>query len=463
MAVATAQGSFSILEGSIHKYNVTVHTGNSYAWDVFYPTDLSHPIADPSVVEIKGGKNTAEISLQFNKVGDFVLVITESNGCSSNLKTLLIHVSQYSSDVTANAGADATIGNCKPYQLQGSGKTNGNSTADLVYHWMLVQGSSSVDASSLLDNPDSQNPTFNPGTVNTITQFTFRLTVTNTIMHTSASDDVVITVVPIPKTNILNIMQDGYALLKADMSVVTGSMNYQWNSEYSSAPIGVQDTLHAMKIGKYALTVTDNYGCSASANTVVTIIDHAPVLGADRDTTKEIVPVTINILKNDYDPDNDLDLSTLKIVEKPLHGQVVVNQNNTITYTPDDYFRNENDVFYYEVCDLAGLCSRAQVIVRVGEGDPLIVPQIFTPNGDGIHDRLAIKNIQHYKKNRITVFNRWESKVYEKYGYSNEEGWDGSANVKTIGKGQLPVGTYYYIIDKGDGSKPVTGWIYLQR
>lgn len=211
------------------------------------------------------------------------------------------------------------------------------------------------------------------------------------------------------------------------------------------------------------LTVTDNYGCSASANTVVTIIDHAPILGTDRDTTKEIVPVTINVLKNDYDPDNDLDLSTLKIVEKPLHGQVAINHDNTITYTPDDYFRNENDVFYYEVCDLVGLCTRAQVIVRVGEGDPLIVPQIFTPNGDGIHDRLLIKNIHHYKKNKLTIFNRWESKVYEKVGYNNEEGWDGSANVQTMGRGPLPIGTYYYILDKGDGSKPVTGWIYLQK
>lgn len=206
MAVATAQGSFSVLEGSVHKYDVAFHAGNSYAWDVFYPTDLLHSVtSDPSVVEIKGGRNTAEISLQFNKVGDFVLAITESNGCSSNLKTLLIHVSQYSSAVTANAGTDATIGNCKSYQLSGSGKTNGNNTTDLVYHWTLVQGAGSVDASSLLDNPNSQNPSFNPGTVNTITQFTFRLTVTNTVMHTSASDDVVVTVVPVPKTDILNI------------------------------------------------------------------------------------------------------------------------------------------------------------------------------------------------------------------------------------------------------------------
>jgi hypothetical protein len=42
--------------------------------------------------------------------------------------------------------------------------------------------------------------------------------------------------------------------------------------------------------------------------------------------------------------------------------------------------------------------------------------------------------------------------------------WDGKSNTGfSSGNKELPTGTYYYILDFGDGQKPISGSIYLDR
>ncbi len=93
----------------------------------------------------------------------------------------------------------------------------------------------------------------------------------------------------------------------------------------------------------------------------------------------------------------------------------------------------------------------------------LLIFNEFSPNGDGINDKLVINCIGNYPNNKIEVYNRWGNKVYEKKGYDND--WEGTSNGReTINKSKkLPVGTYYYILNLGDGSKPKVGWLYINR
>ena len=74
-----------------------------------------------------------------------------------------------------------------------------------------------------------------------------------------------------------------------------------------------------------------------------------------------------------------------------------------------------------------------------------------------------ISCIENYPNNKLEVYNRWGNIVYQAKGYSNT--WDGTSNGRvTINEAkELPVGTYYYVLDLGDGSKPKTGWIYINR
>ncbi|KAF2335290.1 T9SS type B sorting domain-containing protein, partial [Flavobacterium nitrogenifigens] len=81
----------------------------------------------------------------------------------------------------------------------------------------------------------------------------------------------------------------------------------------------------------------------------------------------------------------------------------------------------------------------------------------FSPNDDGQNDYFYIDCIERYPDNQLEIFNRWGNLVYYKKGYDNT--WDGKEenSAKT-----LPEGTYFYILDLGDGSKKTSGWLYLK-
>ncbi len=85
--------------------------------------------------------------------------------------------------------------------------------------------------------------------------------------------------------------------------------------------------------------------------------------------------------------------------------------------------------------------------------DPVVVPNVITPNGDMQNDRFYIKPVldgQQYAEISFTVFNRWGNKVFEDLNYqdrNNEvEGWDGTgSNGNTLAEG-----VYYYILELND-------------
>ncbi|MDC0485627.1 BspA family leucine-rich repeat surface protein [Flavobacteriaceae bacterium] len=95
----------------------------------------------------------------------------------------------------------------------------------------------------------------------------------------------------------------------------------------------------------------------------------------------------------------------------------------------------------------------------------LIIPNAFSPDGDGINDMWTIRGglSENYPNNQIRIFNRWGVSVYETKGYQND--WNGS-NYNSSGStsSNLPVGTYFYLLDlNGDGSNVKKGYVYLTR
>ncbi|MFD2588983.1 gliding motility-associated C-terminal domain-containing protein [Croceitalea marina] len=87
----------------------------------------------------------------------------------------------------------------------------------------------------------------------------------------------------------------------------------------------------------------------------------------------------------------------------------------------------------------------------------------FSPNGDGVNETFVIDCISKYPNNTLKIYNRWGNIVYEKQGYNNE--FNGTSNGRAVIQKQefLPVGTYYYILNLGDGSDPITDWLYINR
>ncbi|HTF06173.1 MAG TPA: gliding motility-associated C-terminal domain-containing protein [Bacteroidia bacterium] len=98
-------------------------------------------------------------------------------------------------------------------------------------------------------------------------------------------------------------------------------------------------------------------------------------------------------------------------------------------------------------------------------GNPLVIPTGFSPNGDGVNDFFEIVGIGAYPDNKVTIFNRWGNLIYESAGYNNGSiRWEGNNSGElSTGNGGVPEATYFYVIDLGDGSPLLSGYIYLNR
>ncbi len=90
------------------------------------------------------------------------------------------------------------------------------------------------------------------------------------------------------------------------------------------------------------------------------------------------------------------------------------------------------------------------------------LPEGFSPNNDGTNDLFVIRGIDRFPANTFVIFNRWGEKIFEASPYKNE--WNGKSTTGIrIGGDDLPVGTYFYLLDLGDGSKIYKGTIYLNK
>ncbi len=101
-----------------------------------------------------------------------------------------------------------------------------------------------------------------------------------------------------------------------------------------------------------------------------------------------------------------------------------------------------------------GCTTSDQVYVKVLKKPN--IPNIFSPNGDGVHDRWEIQYLDSYPGCTVDVYNRYGQLIYHSIGYSNP--WDGTVNGKPV-----PVGTYYYIVDPKNGRSKMSGYVDVIR
>lgn len=85
----------------------------------------------------------------------------------------------------------------------------------------------------------------------------------------------------------------------------------------------------------------------------------------------------------------------------------------------------------------------------------LVIPNVFTPNGDGINDKFVIDGLENCIQRQLVVRNRYGQIVYRNNSYENT--WDG---------GDCPDGVYnYQFIYKGDNGieQTMSGTVYIIR
>lgn len=124
--------------------------------------------------------------------------------------------------------------------------------------------------------------------------------------------------------------------------------------------------------------------------------------------------------------------------------------------TGPDLLVTRPGTYWVKVTDQNGCSATDTVNIRIGPCPIMGIPNTFTPNGDGVNDTWKINALLGYPGCNVFIYNRWGQPVYKSVGYNIP--WDGTLNGKN-----LPVGTYYYVIDLKNNTPPVSGFVTIIR
>jgi gliding motility-associated-like protein len=177
--------------------------------------------------------------------------------------------------------------------------------------------------------------------------------------------------------------------------------------------------------GTYGLTVTDSRNCKKVTSNVVgttTIID----VSFTAYPTSGYIPLDVSFTyTGSVSPNNQY--------------QWTFGDNGSDTAMNPNYTYTDSDTFPVWLVVTEGVCKDSAMIYIYPEKPSfIIVPNVFTPNGDGFNEF-------YFQYNYIAtfdclIFNRWGRKIYEWNDIS--QGWDG----KTDNGALASDGVYFYII-----------------
>lgn len=185
--------------------------------------------------------------------------------------------------------------------------------------------------------------------------------------------------------------------------------------------------------GTYYVKATNSAGC-ASVKAVVVNISSYPILDLNN-PNPAIRPDSINL----YD-----------VIAGNTTGIIFTfwKDAQTTIPLPNPDAVKKTGTFYIKGTNVGGCSVVLPVTVVVGE-PPILAPNAFSPNGDGVHDVWEVPVLDLYPECVVSIFNRLGQLLYRSTGYTKP--WDG----KYKGIDQ-PVGTYYYII-KVSAEMPAVG------
>ncbi len=261
-------------------------------------------------------------------------------------------------------------------------------------------------------------------TVSGLQTDTFYVSVTDSCNLKTGYDTIIVTLNIPPLTLTTN---NDTTICPGDMITLTAiasggrpGYNYTWT------PGGNTPSITVSPVGTvaYIISITDSCNTITVYDTVVVSTDYTPM--------------TINISA----------LSSICVGEELEISALVYNGVPPYTYSWSDGINNfiGNPFIYpsdnpfqgtlnFLVTDQCGNQENAAIDIEV-IACAIVIPNIFTPNGDGLNDYLVFENLEYFPNNKLVVYNRWGQKLLEKEGYQND--WNGD---------DAPDGTYFYLLE----------------
>jgi gliding motility-associated-like protein len=186
---------------------------------------------------------------------------------------------------------------------------------------------------------------------------------------------------------------------------------------------------------KYVFTAQN--GCADSASRSITVFA-TPTVNVGRDTII-LAGGTVQLQAQAAGTGLDYRWTPISYLSDPQIANPIASPNEDILYT-------------LNVSSNQGCLAADNIFIKVLQLPE--IPNAFTPNADGYNDVWNIRYLESYTNATVEIFNRYGQQVYYSVGYANP--WDGRFKSE-----ELPMGTYYYIINPGNGRKAMTGAVTL--
>jgi gliding motility-associated-like protein len=342
----------------------------------------------------------------------YSVTAVDTNGCVSNLVTRLVYVAP-SPAVSIAASADTIcIGN-QVVLTASSGASN------LTYQWSPVTGTS---------NQISDTPS-------TTTQYIVQAT---NAQNCSGYDTITIVVIP----ELTLSFSGNTTICIGDTTQITVTANYPqtqflWgdgttNSFVLVAPL--QDTF---------LTVTGSYyTCPIVTDSVFITVNPLPTIQ---------MPADIEICKNE----------TVGFTAVPNPGNGTVYWTTLGTTGASQTVTATNNMYIVGYAEYAGCVSAPDsFFIHVLEACDIVVPNVFTPNKDGVNDFFSLISADGIQSLECIILNRWgnEIRTFDLPDFA----WDG----KDKSGNELVEGVYFYKISgltTGGGAIEKHGFVSLER
>jgi gliding motility-associated-like protein len=206
----------------------------------------------------------------------------------------------------------------------------------------------------------------------------------------------------------------------------TPAYTYQW-IDSTGAVIGTASDLTNVGPGSYSLIVTDANGCKDTSNTKYTVIGSASINASfTPSTTSGQAPLNVVFANTS---------TGAAAYAWTFDGTA------TSTITNPSYTYNTNGTYTVMLIASNGSCiDTAYSVIIIDVATTIVIPNIFSPNGDGLNDEFIIA-CTGMKTLTCDIFNRWGQLVATLTGPN--QNWDGRLN-----NGNMATeGTYYFMLN----------------